>query len=132
MFIPLVLALGESVSIQSLTLALQAHESGRFRWPSALRALGRELLIGLLLGAACGLLAGLTAWLWQQQVPVALCILLSIVLSVTTATLFGLATPTLLRAIQRDPKVASGPMALALTDIATLFWYLGLAAWMLR
>ena len=62
----------------------------------------------------------------------AACILLSVVLSVATATLFGLAMPTLSRAIQRDPKVASGPMALAMTDVATLFWYLGLATWMLR
>jgi magnesium transporter len=132
MFIPLVLALGESVSIQSLTLALQVHETGRFRWLPALRALRRELLIGLLLGAACGILVGATAWLWQRHVRVATCILLSILLSVTTATLFGLATPTLLRAIRRDPKVASGPLALAMTDMATLFWYLGLATWMLR
>jgi magnesium transporter len=132
MFIPLVLALAESVSIQSLTLALQAHDTGRFRWPSALRALRREMLIGLLLGAACGGLVGVAAWLWQQHVRVATCILLSIVLSVATAALFGLAMPTLFRAIQRDPKVASGPLALAMTDVATLFWYLGLATWMLR
>ncbi len=47
MFIPVVLALAESVSIQSLTLAIQAHDSGRFPWRSILRRLRREATIGL-------------------------------------------------------------------------------------
>jgi magnesium transporter len=127
MFIPIVLALAESVSIQSLTLTLQAHEAGRFQWTRVLWALHREVMIGLLLGLSCGGLVGLVALIWQGRGLVALCILLSIALAVTTAALFGLAVPTALRAIQRDPKAASGPIVLAMTDITTLFYYLGFA-----
>jgi len=131
LFIPIVLALAESVSIQSLTLSIQIHEPRRFRWRDAMRLAGREAAVGALLGIACGGLVGWVAWWWQQHLAVALCILLSIALAVATAALLGLAVPVALRAIQRDPKVASGPIALAMTDVATLFYYFALAAWML-
>ena len=132
MFIPIVLALAESVSIQSLTLTLQVHDIGQRHWKNAVPALPREAMIGVVLGAACGLLVGMVAWLWQGKSMVAACILLSIVLAVTTAAVLGLAIPTLLRALRRDPKVAAGPITLALTDIATLFYYLGLATALLE
>jgi magnesium transporter len=128
MFIPVVLALAESVSIQSLTLAVQVHEAGRPRWGAVLRRLRREATIGLLLGLACGGIVGIAA-MAQHRVPdVALVILASIALSVTTATVFGLLLPVALRAARRDPAVASGPIVLAMTDVATLLYYLGLAA----
>ncbi len=128
MFIPVVLALAESVSIQSLTLTLQMHQVGRFQWRKALRAVRREATVSLLLGLGCGTLVGLVAGLWHGRSLVGLSIALGIVLGVTAGALFGLAVPTVLRAIQRDPKPAAGPIALALTDIFALVFYLSLAA----
>jgi magnesium transporter len=131
MFIPVVLALGESVSIQSLTLAVEIHDAGKPRWGEVLRRLRREAIVGLLLGLACGAIVGIAA-MAQHRVPsVALVILASIALSVTTAAVLGLSLPIALRAARRDPAVASGPIVLAMTDIATLLYYLGLAAVML-
>ena len=91
-------------------------------------ALRREAGIGLLLGVSCGGLVGLVAWIWHGRGFVALCILTRIALAITTAPLFGIALPTALRGLQRDPKAASGPIVLAMTDITTLFYYLGFAA----
>jgi magnesium transporter len=131
LFIPVVLALAESVSIQSLTLAIQAQHGRRFSWSSAIPMLRRELSTGLLLGLASGLTVATVAWIWQQQRAVAACILLSIALAVTTAALLGLIVPTMLRVIQRDPKVAAGPITLAMADIACLFYYFTSAIWLL-
>ena len=89
-------------------------------------------MTGLLLGVACGGLVGMAAMVWRPLAAVALVILASIVLSITTATVFGLSAPVALRAAQRDPRVASGPIALAMTDVATLVYYLGLATLLLR
>jgi magnesium transporter len=130
MFIPVVLALAESVSIQSLTLTLQAQHGRGFKLIELYRQLVKEIPVGILLGVACGGLVGLAAWLWQGMGLVGACILISIAISITLATLFGLLVPTLLRAVQRDPKVASGPITLAMTDLATLFCYFGLASMM--
>ena len=39
--------------------------------------------------------------------------------------------PTGLHALKLDPKIAAGPVTLAFTDIFTLFFYFGMAAWIL-
>ncbi|MBX3437318.1 MAG: magnesium transporter [Planctomycetaceae bacterium] len=131
LFIPVVLAIAESVSIQTLSLALQAHPGNRFRWRETLAALAREIPVGAMLGAAAGSLIAVTALVWLREGTVALTLLLAILLAVTTAAALGLAIPTLLLAARRDPKLASGPIVLTLTDLCTLSYYLGLATWLL-
>jgi magnesium transporter len=131
LFIPVVLALAESVSIQSLTLAIQLQHRRPAPWAVMLRALRSEMPLGLMLGAACGGLVAGIAWLWQGDGVIAACILASISLSVMLAAVFGLLVPSLLHKLQRDPQVASGPLTLALTDIVTMVVYLGLGTWLL-
>jgi magnesium transporter len=128
LFIPVVLALAESVCIQSVSLALQTQ---RPTWLVLARRLGAELCTGAILGLACGLVVGLAALAWIWQPRVALCVLGGIAAGVTGAALLGLAIPNLLRLMRRDPHVAAGPVALALTDMATLLIYLNLARWLI-
>lgn len=130
-FVPVTLALAEAVSIQSLTLALQAQHGAQLNWRRLLAAAGRELPMGLLLGGSTGVLVALAAWLWRAELPVAACMLVSITLAVTTAAMCGLLVPALLAIARRDAKVASGPIALALADVATLVYFFGLASWWL-
>lgn len=124
-FIPVVLALSESVSIQSLTLVLQKQHGREAAWSEIARGLLRELPLGLLLGGACGALVGAFAWLWGAGIAAAACIFASIALSVMLAAAFGILVPLLLRKLQRDPQVAAGPITLAMTDIVALTLYLG-------
>jgi magnesium transporter len=131
LFIPVVLALAESVAIQSVSLALEALRGKRPTWATLLPRLGGELLTGSLLGAACGLLVALVALAWLGQAKVALCVLGGIAGGVTAAALLGVAMPNLLRMMRRDPQVAAGPIALAATDMATLLLYFSLARWLL-
>lgn len=133
LFMPLVLALAESVSVQSLTLAIQMLHDVRDRgWAASLARLRRETTIGILLGLACGGLVGVIALAWHGKAAVTAVILGGIALSVTTATALGMAVPVALHAVRRDPRIASGPIVLAMTDVATLFYYLGLASILLR
>ena len=131
LFIPVVLTVAESVSIQTLSLALQARSGNRFRWGETLRAFAREIPLGGLLGLACGSVVGAVVLVWQRHATVALTVLLAMLLSITTAVVLGLAVPTALHVARRDPKLASGPIVLACTDLATLFYYLGLATLLL-
>lgn len=130
-FMTLILGLGESVSIQSMTVAIQALRSTKptLRW--YLGALRREALTALLLGAGCGLIVALIVWLWRGEVMVAASIGTSIALALVTACVTGLSVPALLHALRLDPKIAAGPITLALTDIFTLLFYFGLAWWWL-
>jgi magnesium transporter len=122
-FLTLVLGLGESVSIQSMTLTLQFLRTSTPSMPGYIRAIRREAIIASLLGAACGIIVGLIAFLWRGQSLAALVIGLGIMLSLLCACLFGLSVPVLLHILRLDPKVSSGPIALALSDIFTLLCY---------
>lgn len=127
-FLTLVLGLGESVSIQSMSVTIQALRSMEPTWPWYLRTLRRELATALLLGGACGGIVGLVVWLWRGEPAAAVSIGLGILLSLGAACVFGLSIPALLHALQLDPKIAAGPVTLAVTDICTLLFYFTLAA----
>jgi magnesium transporter len=78
-----------------------------------------------MLGAASGTLVALTVVLWRGDVTAALAIGVSIVLTQFAAAFWGTSVPAALHAMRLDPKVAAGPVALALTDLATIVLYLG-------
>jgi magnesium transporter len=128
-FIPIILTLAESVSMQSLTLALQYQAAGPWQWGTAWRAFRRESIISLLLGMAGGAVVGAVVWAWQRQPAVAAAIAAAICASVMVDGVLGLCVPMALRILRRDPKFASGPIALAITDFATLSCYFSLATW---
>lgn len=127
-FLTLILGLGESVSIQSMTVTLQNLHFGSPTWVTYLKWLRREAGTTLLLGVACGVVVGTVAYLWRGEPLPGLTIGVSIVLSIFTAGLLGLSIPTLLDVIKEDSKIAAGPITLALTDIATLLFYFSAAA----
>ena len=131
LFIPVVLALAESVSIQSLTLVLQRQHGRPAAWATIARSLFQETPLGLMLGAGCGVLVGGFAWIWIGDADTAIAILVSISVAVMLAAILGTLVPLLLHKLQRDPKVAAGPIALALTDVSTLALYLGYGTWSL-
>lgn len=130
-FIPVVLALAESVTIQSVSLAIETLRGQRPSWSLLVPKLNRELWTGLLLGLACGLLVGGVAVIWKGQARAALSLLGGIAGSVACAAVVGLAMPYLLRLLKRDPQVAAGPIALAAADMITLLVYFNLARWLL-
>jgi len=130
-FLTMVLGLGESVSIQSMTVAIQALRATRptLRWYG--RAFRREAGTALLLGAACGTVVGIIVWLWRGTAMAGVSIGASLVLALCAACLFGLSIPAGLHALKLDPKIAAGPVTLAFTDVFTLVFYFGMAAWLL-
>jgi len=126
-FLTLVLGLGESVAIQTMTLTVQTlrHRRPTLRW--YLREWLREAISAGLLGLACGALVGPLTLLWQAPPAVALSVALAIALAVTLAGLHGLSVPALLHALRLDPRIAAGPLTLALTDLSTLLLFFSTA-----
>ena len=132
LFIPVVLSLSESVSIQSTTITLQSLHQGCLSWGVLIRALRKEFVVAWLLGVGCGGVVALVVWAWKGRSAVALALGSSIALSMVTACLLGVALPLGVRAVRGDPRIASGPVVLAAADVATLLLYFSLAAAMLE
>jgi len=127
LFIPMVLALAESVAIQSVTLTLDTFRGQKATWKDLLRRCRSEALTGLLLGATTGLIVALIALLWKDMFLLAMIVLGGIAIGVTAAAVAGLSVPYILRLLHRDPQVAAGPIALTFADVITLLAYFNLA-----
>jgi magnesium transporter len=127
-FLTLVLGLSESVSAQSVTVTVEALHGRTPNRAWYLRAIRKEAFSALLLGSTCGLIVGLTAWAWRGQGAAALVIGFSITASMILACLVGLTVPAALHRFKLDPKIAAGPVSLAIADICTLLIYLNAAA----
>jgi len=128
LFIPIVLALGESVSMQALTLTLQGLTDGPVVWKRLFGSLWKEFKTAALLAVGCAALVALAVVLWRGQVRVAGSIFLAITFSMVIACLMGVVIPAVLRAAKADPRIAAGPVVLAAADVVTLVFYFGLGS----
>lgn len=131
-FLTSVLGLGESVSMQSMAVTIQALRTARptLRWYGA--TLRRELSTAFLLGAACAAVVAAIVWVWRDAALPAAVVGASIFVSLLMACLLGLTIPSLLHALRLDPKIAAGPVTLAVTDVFTLLFYFSIARLLLH
>lgn len=129
LFITIILALSESVSMQSMTITLQALSAKRIYWKHLIRTLRLEIFIAACLGLGGGISTGVIAFLWKKQLIPTLVISLSIFLSMISACLLGILIPALVHRFRADPKVSSGPLVLAVSDIVSIVFYFSLASW---
>lgn len=126
-FLTMVLGLGESVSAQSLAVTLQQMHRTAPTISWLWQALRKELATAFLLGLACGALVGGIVFTWHRDFFSAFSVGSSVVLSMITACLLGVFIPSLSRFLRLDPKIAAGPLTLAVADVCTLTCYFGLA-----
>jgi magnesium transporter len=130
-FLALVLGLGESVSVQSLAVTVQALHVQPVTLGWIWNATRKEVATAMMLGLASGGIVAIIAWLWRGGALPALVIGVSLFVAMTVASLIGLLIPTALHYFKLDPKIAAGPVALALADVCTLIFYFNIARWML-
>src|SRR5213596_2309521 len=131
-FLTMVLALNESVSMQSMSVTIHAFRSVSVTWRWLATAFRREVITALLLGVACGFVVGTIVWVWREDVLGAFVIGGSIALSLTIACALGLGVPSLLHRFKLDLKIAAGPVTLALADFVALVIYFTCAWLVLR
>jgi magnesium transporter len=75
---------------------------------------------------------GIIVWIWRADGRSAFVIGGSIALSLVSACVIGLGVPSFLHRLKLDPKIAAGPVTLALADIFALVIYFTTAWVVLR
>jgi len=131
MFIPLVLSLSESISMQSMTQSMHEISKRANFWKKLGSYLSKESKIFIMIAISCGIIIGSLAILWGDGWGPALVIGAGIVISVIVSAIIGVLVPFFLKAVKLDPKIASGPIVLMLVDTITTAIYLSLACWWL-
>ena len=130
-FIPLVLTLSESTSMQAMAQSIQFLRRPRFYWRSVRNRALREWHLVFLIAISLGILVGILSLLWGDALLLSVTIAVGIVVGVTFSSFFAITVPIFLNRMKLDPKIASGPVVLMLCDIIATAAYLGLATWWL-
>ena len=132
MFIPLILTLSESISMQSMTQSLQVlRRHTKFEWRFFTSRILYESRALILIAGTCALCVGTISTLWSGGLGVAATIAAGIFCSVMLTATIGALVPVILHARKRDPKVAAGPVVLMFADVLTTAIYLTFATWWL-
>jgi magnesium transporter len=130
-FIPLVLTLSESISMQSMTQCLQSVKNSQASFKYIFLRSLKEWKVVLLIALTSGIVIGSLSLLWGDGFKPSLTIGIGIIFSVMLSSFFGTLIPIILHSKSLDPKVASGPVVLTLADVLTTLLYLSLASWWL-
>ncbi|MBS1859895.1 MAG: magnesium transporter [Acidobacteria bacterium] len=127
-FIPLVLTLAESAAMQTVTMSLQTIQVTKRRGGDQAGRMFGELRVGLLLGGISGAIVAALGLAWLGLPRLIATVGCAILVATGAGAAFGYVVPRAVHRLRLDPKIASGPAVLALTDVAAIFLYLGLAA----
>jgi magnesium transporter len=134
-FIPIIMAMGGNVGLQSSTTVVRGLATGTITPGRMLRVVASESRIGLAIGMLAALITGGMAWLMtrseSQAVTLSLIVLTSMFLSMSIACTMGALTPLLLHRMRIDPAVSSGPFITAINDMVNVTLYLTLASLLL-
>ena len=132
-FIPVIIAMGGNVGIQSSTTIIRGIATGEVDVDRVRKIVLREISIGLLMGLICGIILGMaTPLLRIGNYALGLVVGASIFITLTIATLVGAFSPIILKKRGVDPAVAAGPFVTTAVDVGGLTIYFTLATIFLR
>ena len=132
-FIPVIIGMGGNIGTQSSTIIVRGMATGRIEIGNEIQVLLKELKVGLILGALYGIMLGLFAnFRFIITNPMlGLVVGLSICSSMLLAAGVGTFTPLILRKLDIDPAVATGPFVTTSVDIIGVSLYFMIAGLLL-
>ncbi|MCK5155686.1 MAG: magnesium transporter [Spirochaetales bacterium] len=133
-FMPIITQTGGNTGSQSSTLMIRGLATGEIQFREIFKILGREFLIGILLGLITGAVIILRSILLPPGVGVyeGVVIGFSLMLVVMLSNLLGIIAPLLIHRAGFDPTVMSAPLMATIIDICGYAIYFETARHLLR
>jgi magnesium transporter len=127
-FQSVIAGLGGNSGSQNVVMIVRSMALGKISASRIWYVMQRQIVIGLLQGAAVGLVVGAGVALWQRDFYLGLIILLAMIANMVVAGIIGTLVPFLLTALGKDPALASTILVTATTDAFGFFVFLSLAS----
>jgi len=125
--LPVVAGMGGNGGIQTLTVITRAIALGEIEFSSGMRAVAKEFVVGMVLGAITGVASALVIYLWQGNPVLGFVIFSAMVSTMAIAGLLGATVPLALKGIGQDPALGAGVVVTFFTDAFGFFSFLGIA-----
>jgi magnesium transporter len=126
-FFPVVAGVSGSAATQTLTVTVRGLALGDIAPKEGLKALSRELLLGLVNGVSIGLIVAIITLVWKGTPLLGVVVGASTLLNMICAGIAGVLVPLLMQKLNFDPALASPILVTTTTDTLGYFFYLGLA-----
>lgn len=128
---PIVASMGGIAGSQTLVLIIRGLALGQVEQGNARWLLIREMLVGLLNGAALASFVGLAAAFWFHDWKVGAIIFAALMINLIAAASAGVGVPLVLKRLGIDPALAGGVVLTTVTDTVGFASLLGLGAFFL-
>ena len=124
-FIPVILGMGGNIATQSSTIIVRGMATGRVNIGGEIKLIFKEVKVGLILGILYGILLGIFASFAFTSTPdnLGFVVGLSICTSMIIAATVGTIIPLVLRKLDIDPAIATGPFVTTSIDILGVLFY---------
>jgi magnesium transporter len=122
-FIPLIASTAGNVGVQSSAIIVQGLASKDFQFNGIMKQLGKEALIGLLVGAICSAFIFGVLYFLNGDMNLGITVSASLFMVVIIAAVLGAFVPLILNKVKIDPALATGPFITTANDIIGLTIY---------
>jgi magnesium transporter len=130
-FLPMVSDMSGCSGNQAVAVSLRELALGITKPVDMLRVWMKEASVGIINGTALGILIAIVAWVWKGNGYLGLVIGLALAVNTLISVSIGGVVPLLLKRLNQDPAVASGPLLTTITDVVGFFLVLSLATLMM-
>ena len=123
-FIPVVIGMGGNIATQSSTIIIRGIATGRVNMQELSKVIFKEMRVGLILGAVYGLFLGILAFFgYTEPSYLGLVVGLSVFFVMTMSATVGTFVPLILKRLNFDAAVATGPFVTTSIDILGVLAY---------
>ena len=129
---PIIAGIGGNSGNQTITMIVRALALGQIHPDSAKKLFAKEIGVAALNGLIWGSVVGLFAYMLYGKPALGLVMMGAMTLNLLLAAVMGVAIPTFMQKMGRDPAVGSSVLITAVTDSGGFFIFLGLASLFMR
>ncbi|MBL4704268.1 MAG: magnesium transporter [Flavobacteriales bacterium] len=129
-FIPVILAMGGNVGVQSSAIIVQALAQNTLGFESTGKKLLKELVVALFNGVICSVLLVGYTMVMHQDIMLAVTLTIAMMSVFIYAGLFGTMIPLILNKYKIDPALATGPFITTANDVFGLLLYFYIGWWL--
>ena len=127
-FLPIISDMSGCSGNQAVAVSMRELSLGVVNPGEVLRVWWQEVSVGLINGLILGLLIGTAAFLWKGNIYLGLVVGSALSINTVIAVSIGGTVPLLLKGMNIDPALASGPILTTITDMIGFFLALSFAA----
>jgi magnesium transporter len=125
-FIPLLNGSAGNAGTQAVAVMIQALAHGEVKFKDFWKSVHKEFLTGIILGFILGMLGLARAVLFQKSSLIGITVGLTLIINTAIATSLGAVLPLVVKRMNFDPAVISGPLITSIMDVTSLLIYFAL------